>query len=145
MAKQLLQLAPATYSCAAQQHLPLNGIFFQFPLKRTATKWSCLSHFSDESQKELPHTRHAILNYLLEDFLQLLFKWLMHCQKRKPGLSKSFTQPTTTIPGFPLNPPDKLIENHRFLRPSAPSSLSPLFDCSQTQPNRPAVRKDTEH
>lgn len=68
-----------------------------------ATKWSCISHHSDESQKELSHAGHTVLIYLLGDFLQIPLKRLIHCQKLKPGLGKSPTQPNTAISGFPLN------------------------------------------
>lgn len=53
-----------------------------------ATKWSCMNHHSDDSQKELSHTRHAVLNYLPEDFLQIPLQWLKHRQKLKPGLGE---------------------------------------------------------
>lgn len=41
----------------------------------------------------------------------------MHCQKLKPGLGESVTQPTSAIPGIPLNPPAKLIQKPQILTP----------------------------
>lgn len=121
------QCQPPPAACMATPSLKWD--FFQFSLKQMAAKWNCISHHSDAASQ----SRHAVLIYLVEDFLQIPLKWLMHCQKPKPEIGGNHS-PNSSPPFLGLNPPVKLVEkNHRFLHPSAPSS--PLFHCSQTKRN----------
>lgn len=98
-----------------------------------ATKWSCISHHSDESQKELLHARHAVLITFWR--ISCRFLWSGWCTARSWSLDLGNQSPSPPLPFLGslwihlLN----WYKNHRFLHPLATSSPSSLFHCTQTQ------------
>lgn len=111
---------PPTAACMATPSLKWD--LFQFSLKQMTAKWNCTSHHSDESQKELSQSRHAVLIYLVEDFSRIPLKWLMHCQKLKPELGGNHS-PNSSPPLLGLNPPAKPIKKPDSCTPQLPHHL----------------------